>query len=224
MGLVLDFKSARGVGVKTTILILVLLMPFAIAQETINLPNQLILPGSPLYNIDLSIDNFRIAITQGNINKIRVLNDIAQERLEESIIVTIQGKPELANQAITDGEEKTENLHVLLNTKLSTQEIVENLGVIDEIKTKLSQREETLNRIINTFKTDANPNNDHAITALERALSKTRSIRSSEEQIEQSVDDDLNKNNAPRLEEIRTAMNTAKANKQNIIVKQGGNV
>lgn len=76
-------------------------------------------PDSIFYPIDLALDNLRVALAKGNFEKAQLELKIADERLSESIIMSIKSKPSLAIKAAEKYNETINNVQTALQTKLS---------------------------------------------------------------------------------------------------------
>lgn len=77
-----------------------------------------ITPDSIFYPIDVALDNLKIALTSGTVAKARIELKVADERLSESIVMTIKNKPSLAAQAAQKYSTTITNVEDKLQTEL----------------------------------------------------------------------------------------------------------
>lgn len=85
-----------------------------------------ITPDSILYPIDLALDNLKLALTSGTLEKAHVEIQIANERLSESIVMTVKNKPSLAAAAAEKYNTNISQAQNTLQTEIKDSADTEN--------------------------------------------------------------------------------------------------
>jgi len=113
----------------------------------------MILPDSPLYWLDIALDNFRLAITFNNFEKAKIGLDIADERLLEVKQMMKEKKFDRAKDAQKDHDEKLQ-LVSQSASKIKSDDDVKELKEKEEIKKILFFHKKKINLIEEELKVE----------------------------------------------------------------------
>jgi len=135
----------------------------ASAQQTTI--NKGILPDSPIYFLDLLLEEIQLKIAENNPElRIRLKTQFLSERILESQFIA--NKPNNKPQLVSN---------LLLEIKTGTDDLAQEAENVPEAKefigNYLNNSMIVLTQVKEKFETDSNPNNDNAISGLNIAIS-----------------------------------------------------
>ena len=191
--------------------ILMFFSPRALAQGNNSLD---VNPDSGLYRIDRLIEKAQLLIVFDTMEKANLLDEMAQERLEESRQMLEKNKVHLSGKTLEAYNEALEEVFIIIDRSLEQGDDVSK--AVEIIKNHSMEKEELVNYIVQKLPEDSK---EKVMDKMQNLINKTEVI----DQVSKAISSDYNKKNEksnsdmPFENEVNTAVLTEQINDERIL-------